>query len=75
MDGRDLVWEHFKFNAEQRLRSFNFFVLLSIFADGGVFTALEKGFNPKLVFFSAYSQHYWRLCSGWPIRAAASSFS
>ena len=49
MEGRDLVWEHFKFNADQRLRSFNFFVLLSIFADGGVFTALEKAFNPKLV--------------------------
>lgn len=49
MDGRDLVWDHFKFNAEQRLRGFNFFVLLSIFADGGVFTALEKGFNPKLL--------------------------
>jgi len=49
VDGRDLVWDHFKFNAEQRLRGFNFFVLLSIFADGGVFTALEKGLNPKLL--------------------------
>lgn len=49
VEGRDLVWEHFKFNAEQRLRSFNFFVLLSIFADGGVFTAIEKSFSPKLV--------------------------
>jgi hypothetical protein len=49
MEGRDLVWDHFKFNAEQRLRGFNFFVLLSIFADGGVFTALEKGLNPRLV--------------------------
>ena len=49
MDGRELVWDHFKFNAEQRLRGFNFFVLLSIFANGGVFTALEKGLNPKLL--------------------------
>jgi hypothetical protein len=49
MEGRDLVWDHFKFNAEQRLRGFNFFVLLSIFADGGVFTALEKGLSPRLV--------------------------
>jgi hypothetical protein len=49
VDGRDLVWDHFKFNAEQRLRGFNFFVLLSIFADGGVFTALGKGFNPELL--------------------------
>lgn len=49
MDGKDLVWDHFKFNAEQRLRGFNFFVLLSIFADGGVFAALEKGLNPRLL--------------------------
>lgn len=49
MDEKQLVWEHFKFNAEQRLKGFNFFVLLSIFADGGVFTALEKGFNPRLL--------------------------
>ena len=49
MDGKDLVWDHFKFNAEQRLRGFNFFVLLSIFADGGAFTALERGLSPKLL--------------------------
>lgn len=49
MDKEQLVWDHFKFNAEQRLKGFNFFVLLSIFADGGVFTALEKNVNPRLV--------------------------
>lgn len=49
MDEKQLVWDHFKFNAEQRLKGFNFFVLLSIFADGGVFTALEKGLNPRLL--------------------------
>lgn len=49
MEGKDLVWDHFKFNAEQRLRGFNFFVLLSIFANGGVFAALEKGLNPRLL--------------------------
>ena len=50
MDGRDLVWDHFKFNAEQRLRGFNFFVLLSIFADGGVFAALgNKNLDPRLL--------------------------
>ncbi|MDH1731675.1 hypothetical protein N5F00_19450 [Pseudomonas chengduensis] len=49
MDKNQLVWDHFKFNAEQRLKGFNFFVLLSIFADGGVFAALEKGLNPKLL--------------------------
>lgn len=49
MTEEQFVWDHFKFNAEQRLKSFNFFVLLSIFADGGVFTALEKSFDPKLL--------------------------
>lgn len=57
MDEREFVWDHFKFNAEQRLRGFNFFVLLSIFADGGVFTAIEKGISPAsrvlLGFFTA----------------------
>ena len=34
MTPEDFVWDHFKFNAEQRLKAFNFFVILSIFADG-----------------------------------------
>jgi hypothetical protein len=45
----EFIWDHFKFNAEQRLKGFNFFVLLSIFADGGVFTAIEKNLNPVLL--------------------------
>ena len=49
MDGKDLVWDHFKFNAEQRLRGFNFFVVLSIFADGGVFTAVGQGLDARLI--------------------------
>lgn len=42
MDAADFVWDHFKLNAEQRLKSFNFFLLLSIFANGGVFTAIQN---------------------------------
>jgi hypothetical protein len=49
MDDRQFVWDHFKFNAEQRLKGFNFFVLLSIFANGGVFAAIEKQLNPFLL--------------------------
>ena len=49
MDESQFLWEHFKFNADQRLKSFNFFVLLSIFADGGVFTALEKNMAPQVL--------------------------
>lgn len=49
MTGAELVWDHFKLNAEQRLRGFNFFVLLSMFANGGVFTALERNLSPVLL--------------------------
>lgn len=49
MDEWQYLWDHFKFNAEQRLKGFNFFVLLSIFADGGVFTAIDRQFNPVLL--------------------------
>lgn len=38
----EYLWEHFKFNATQRLQAFNFFVVFSVFADGGVFSASEK---------------------------------
>lgn len=49
MNEHEYVWEHFKFNADQRLKGFNFFVLLAIFSDGGVFTAIEKQLSPYLL--------------------------
>jgi hypothetical protein len=48
-DQRNYLWQHFHFNAEQRLKAFNFFVVLSVFADGGAFTAVEKSFDPMVV--------------------------
>lgn len=39
---RNYLWQHFVFNAEQRLKAFNFFVVFSVFANGGVFAAAEK---------------------------------
>lgn len=39
---KEYLWDHFKFNAEQRLKAFNFFVVFSVFANGGVFAAIEK---------------------------------
>lgn len=39
---KEYLWDHFKFNAEQRLKAFNFFVIFSVFADGGTFAAIEK---------------------------------
>jgi hypothetical protein len=40
------LWEHWKFNADQRLKAFNFFVAFSIFANGGVFTAFDRATHP-----------------------------
>lgn len=40
------LWEHWKFNADQRLKAFNFFVAFSIFANGGVFTAFDRSTHP-----------------------------
>ncbi|WGL15692.1 hypothetical protein PVT68_13040 [Microbulbifer bruguierae] len=49
MNEQQYLFEHYRFNAEQRLKAFNFFVVLSMFADGGVFTAIEKGFHPIIL--------------------------
>ena len=43
------LWDHFKFNAEQRLKVFHFFVMLSIFSDGGVFTAIQNNVAPFIL--------------------------
>ena len=39
-DEKDYLWAHFVFNAEQRLKAFNFFAIFSVFANGGVFATL-----------------------------------
>ena len=44
-DERAYLWDHFVFNAEQRLKAFNFFVVFSVFANGGVFAAVEKSLH------------------------------
>lgn len=43
------LWDHWKFNADQRIKAFNFFVVFSVFADGGVFTAVEKCVHPVVL--------------------------
>ncbi len=45
-DEADYLWKHFAFNAEQRLKAFNFFVVFSVFANGGVFAAADKNSHP-----------------------------
>lgn len=42
----DYLWNHFVFNAEQRLKAFNFFVVFAVFANGGLFTAVDKSPHP-----------------------------
>ncbi|WP_299594670.1 hypothetical protein [uncultured Microbulbifer sp.] len=49
MNEQQYLCDHYRFNAEQRLKAFNFFVVLSMFADGGVFTAVEKSFDPLIL--------------------------
>lgn len=49
MNEQQYLCEHYRFNAEQRLKVFNFFVVLSMFADGGVFAAVEKEFHPLIL--------------------------
>ena len=48
-DEKNYLRAHFAFNADQRLKAFNFFVIFSVFADGGVFTAVDKN-APRAVF-------------------------
>ena len=61
---RDYLWQHFEFNSEQRLKAFNFFVVLSVFANGGVFAAVEKDMHPFAFvligsFIVAFSAVFW----------------
>jgi hypothetical protein len=52
-DEKDFLWEHFKFNADQRLKAFNFFVVLALVADGGVVAAIDAG-GPVLLLIGAF---------------------
>lgn len=64
MDEQTLVWDHFKLNAEQRLKSFNFFLLVAIFVNGGVINAIDKKLSPALllllgIFLCVLSFVFW----------------
>lgn len=39
---KEYLWEHFKFNADQRLKAFNVFVIFSALADAGVFAMTDR---------------------------------
>ncbi len=51
MNEEQFVWEHFKFNAEQRLKGFHFFIVFSTFLDGGVLAAIPYKINNLFLFF------------------------
>jgi hypothetical protein len=60
----EYLWRHFAFNAEQRLKAFNFFVVFAVFANGGVFALIEKDLHPFLLllaggFICALSAAFW----------------
>jgi hypothetical protein len=46
---KEYLWAHFAFNADQRLKAFNFFVVFSVFANGGAFTAVDKCAHPVVM--------------------------
>lgn len=45
------LWEHWKFNADQRLRAFNLYVVFVIFVNGMVFTAFDRQAHPLVLIF------------------------
>lgn len=64
IEEKNYLWQHFVFNAEQRLKAFNFFVVLSVFANGGVFAAVDKDSHGALfllvgVFVVILSVVFW----------------
>lgn len=61
---KNYLWSHFEFNAEQRLKTFNFFVVLAVFANGGVFATIEKHMHPIVLvligsFICALALIFW----------------
>ena len=64
MDEETLVWDHFKLNAEQRLKSFNFFLIISVFVNGAVLNAINQGVRPFVllilgIFLCVLSVVFW----------------
>jgi len=66
IEEKNYLWQHFVFNAEQRLKAFNFFVILSVFANGGVFAAAEKNLHGAMFvliggFVAVSSAIFWMI--------------
>jgi hypothetical protein len=46
---RDYVWKHWAFHAEQRLRTFHFFILVATVLVAGIFAYIKDARNPAYV--------------------------
>jgi hypothetical protein len=53
-DEMEYLWKHFAFNAEQRLKAFNFFVVFAVFSNGGMLTAFERNSHPLVFVFIGF---------------------
>src|SRR4051794_24291643 len=49
-DMRDYAWNYFSLHADQRIKTFNFYLVLVTFAVGGIITVLKDLGNPWAVF-------------------------
>jgi len=63
---RDYAWKYFAFHAEQRLKTFHFYVLLAALIIGGLLTVSREGADPRLASPLAFlltfvSLVFWKL--------------
>jgi hypothetical protein len=48
---RDYAWKHFAYHADQRMKCFNFFIILSLAIAGGAGAILTKGSSEYFLFY------------------------
>lgn len=68
-DSRDLrnyIWSYFALHSEQRMKTFNFFIILSTLIIGFIATCIEKNFSSLFLLFaslmlSLLSVTFWKL--------------
>ena len=67
-EARDYAWKYFQFHAEQRLKTFNFYLIIATVLSGGLFSILTNDTFPYkqwcsllgfLLFFISFI--FWRL--------------
>ncbi len=65
-DLRDYAWKYFSLHADQRIKTFNFYVILATFAVGGMLTAVKDSAPPWAIaivgaILAALSFVFWKL--------------